>query len=267
MLEVIYRVYEVADEKTADENAKLCGDCAFELSISQARNIELLMDCIICESREHFKDIIRNQYGEDIKFRYSKKLNPGDLYCVIIGEHCWNTERYFNKVEFVCDHCNCKLTTYAGKPIYLSNYEISSYLYSIDEYHTKRFCSQKCKSDYIESEKSKICPGDNDHFWIDKEGFNKIKDEHVIGYIYKITKKSTGEFYIGQTQYVPIFRWGEHLHTSRFPLKNISDYMFEVITPVYKGQNILEIEKSYIQSSYIADPDRSLNIAGTHNLI
>lgn len=67
--------------------------------------------------------------------------------------------------------------------------------------------------------------------------------------------------------YVPIFRWGEHLHTDRFPLKDISDYQFEVITPVYKGQNILEVEKSYIQSCYIENPEKSLNIAGTKNLL
>lgn len=201
-----------------------------------------------------------------IPFRYSKKLNPGDVYCIIIGEHCYNPERYFNKIEFTCDCCGAKVTTYLNRPIAISDWELSRELYNLEEYRTKRFCSRRCKDDFIIQEKKKINPSDDQHFWVDKEGFNGIQLEEVIGYIYKITKKSTGEFYVGQTQYVPIFRWGEHLHTDRFPLDKIDDYMFEVITPVYRGQNILEVEKSYIQSCFIECPEKSLNIAGTKNI-
>lgn len=71
--------------------------------------------------------------------------------------------------------------------------------------------------------------------------------EDISGYIYKISKKSTGEFYIGQTMYAPVFRWGQHLKTERFPIKNITDYKFEVIEIVPKTENILEREKYYIQ--------------------
>lgn len=267
MLEVIYRIYEVADEETAKRNSELNCDFGLYSSTSQNVNTELLMDCCICDDREHFKSIIRGMYGENIPFRYSKKLNPGEVYCIIIGEHCYNPERYFNRIELTCDYCGAKVTTYFGKPIAFDDYEISRDLYGAEEYRNKRFCSHKCKSDFLKQEVQTIAPGDNDHFWVDKEGFTKIQDETIIGYIYKITKKSTGEFYVGQTMYVPIFRWGEHLHTDRFPLKDISDYQFEVITPVYKGQNILEVEKSYIQSCYIENPEKSLNIAGTKNLL
>ena len=56
MLEVIYRIYEVADEKTAAEN--LDKDLNFGLysSTSKSQNIELLMDCVVCDDRDHFKD-------------------------------------------------------------------------------------------------------------------------------------------------------------------------------------------------------------------
>lgn len=49
MLEVIYRIYEVADEKTAAEN--LDKDLNFGLysSTSKSQNIELLMDCVVCD--------------------------------------------------------------------------------------------------------------------------------------------------------------------------------------------------------------------------
>lgn len=90
--------------------------------------------------------------------------------------------------------------------------------------------------------------------------------EDISGYIYKISKKSTGEFYIGQTMYAPVFRWGQHLKTERFPIENITDYKFEVIEIVPKTENILEREKYYIQKFYKENSEKSLNIMCTANL-
>ena len=198
-------------------------------------------------------------YGQNIRFSYSKKLKPGDLYCVIIGEHCYNTERYFNKVTFTCDCCGATVETYYGKPIYYSDWEIRQHFFNIQEYAQKRFCSGKCKQIYEARIRESLKPDDDQEFYIQKDMFT----ENVAGYIYKITKKSTGEFYVGQTVYAPIFRWGQHLKTDRFPIKNITDYKFEVLEIVPKGENILEREKYYIQKYYMEDPERSLNIMCT----
>ena len=83
-----------------------------------------------------------------------------------------------------------------------------------------------------------------DESFITREDF---KRDDIAGYIYKISKKSTGEFYIGQTIYLPIFRWGQHLKTDRFDMKGIVDYQFEVIEIVPITENILAREKYYIQ--------------------
>ena len=74
MLEVIYRIYEVADKETAAKNREK--DLGFGLfsSTSKVENTEILMDCLICDSREQFKEIIKEQYGLAIAFRYSNKL-------------------------------------------------------------------------------------------------------------------------------------------------------------------------------------------------
>lgn len=144
MLEIVYRIYEVADEETKAKNLQSEIDFGF-YSTSQAQNIELLMDCLICDSREQFKEIIRSEYGDGIAFRYSRKLKPGDVYCIIIGEHCYNTENYFNKIKFKCDHCGAEIETYYKNPIGFSPHEIRSDLYGIEEYSKKRFCSNKCK--------------------------------------------------------------------------------------------------------------------------
>lgn len=256
MLEIVYRIYEVADEETKEKN--LMSGMDFGLySTSKAENIELLMSCLICDSHGQFKKIIRSEYGDDIAFRYSRKLKPGDVYCIIIGEHCYNTENYFNKIKFKCDHCGAEVVTYYKNPIGFSPYEIRSDLYGIEDYFKKRFCSNKCKSAFLEQERRTLKPADDTEFYVTRDMFT----EDISGYIYKITKKSTGEFYVGQTQYAPVFRWGQHLKTERFPIEGILDYKFEVLEIVPKGENILEREKHYIQLLYRENPEKSLNIA------
>lgn len=259
MLEIIYRIYEVADEETANKN--LASDLDFGLfsSTSKRQNIELVMDCCICDSRDEFKSIIRSEYGDNISFKYSKKLKPGDIYCIIIGEHCYNTERYFNKIRFKCDFCGSEVETYYNRPIGFDNYEIRNYFFNILEYQKKRFCSSKCKECYKTEELKQLKPDEDQEFYISKDMFT----ESISGYIYMITKKSTGEFYVGQTKYAPVFRWGQHLKTDRFAISDITDYKFEVLEIVKESDNILEREKYYIQKYYKDNPERSLNIACT----
>lgn len=256
MLEILYRIYEVADKDTSLKNLNKDLEFGLYSSISKAENIELMMDVCICESWDEFKEIIKSQYGDNISFKYSKKLNVGDLYCVIIGEHCYNSEKYFNKVTFTCDNCGSKVETYLGRYIKLQNYEIKDYLYNIEEYKDKKFCCNNCKEKYLQKEREKVRPDDNTEFFVTRDMFSS----NISGYIYKITKKSTGEFYIGQTAYVPIFRWGQHLKTERFPVENICDYQFEVIEIVPKEENILKREEYYIKEYYHKNPEKSLNI-------
>ena len=263
MLEIIYRIYEVADPKTAEENRKRSEEFGLYSSVSKTENTEIVMDCLVCESREAFKDLIREQYGNNIVFRYSKKLKAGDLYCVIIGEHCYNTERYFNKITFKCDCCNAQISTYYGKPICFSDYEMKNLLYNISDFASKRFCSHHCKQEYYEKTKRTLSLNDDNEFYIDKDMFS---NNEINGYIYKITKKSTGEFYVGKTVNAPIFRWGQHLKSERFHISDIKDYIFETIEIVSKSDNILEREKYWIQKCYKERPHKSLNIMCTANI-
>lgn len=253
MLEIIYRIYEVADKEKQLENA----DVFFT-----PYNKELTMDCKICESRDHFKELIKEEYGDNIAFRNTKKLNVGDLYCIIIGEHCYNTERYFNRIEYTCACCGGKVSGYIDKSARMENWDIRNDLCNqVDKYADLRFCSYKCKEHFIDKERRKcLADGLVDESFITREDF---KRDDIAGYIYKISKKSTGEFYIGQTIYLPIFRWGQHLKTDRFDIKGILDYQFEVIEIVPKSENILAREKYYIQKYYKENPEKSLNIACT----
>lgn len=263
MLEILYRIYEVADEEIAQRDRETDIGYGIFSSTSKQENIELVMDCKICDSREQFKELIREEYGKDIAFAYRKgKLKPHDLYCVIIGEHCYNTERYFNKVTFTCDCCGATVETYIQRPICFDDFDIRTLFFNIAEYKEKRFCSSKCKQKYLEEERKRLKPDGEQEFYITRAMFS----EKIAGYIYKITRKSTGEFYVGQTIYAPIFRWGQHLKTERFDIKNILDYKFETIEIVPQGENILEREKYWIQKLYKENPELSLNISCTANL-
>lgn len=220
MLEILYRIYQVNDVKLTEEQIQN-DEYAYE-TYSNLKSTELAMECLICESRDKFKEIIKDLYGKNIRFTYSKKLDPGDVYCVIIGEHCWNKDKYFTRYDFECDCCHTKFHSYINQPIKFDSYEIEWDL-----------LGQGAK---------------------------------VTGYIYKITKKSTGEFYIGQTIYEPMFRWAQHLATDRFKIDNILDYQYETIEVVPYGENILEREKYWIQKYYKENPKLSLNIMQTAGL-
>lgn len=159
-------------------------------------------------------------------------------------------------------HCGMGVTTYIKGPIQFSNWEIKDIFFGIEDYKKKQFCSESCKSKYRESERRRLKPDEEQEFWVTRDMFT----EQVAGYIYLITKKSTGEFYVGQTIYAPIFRWGQHLKTKRFDIKGILDYQFEVIEIVPKGENILEREKYWIQKKYKENPTKSLNISCTAGL-
>lgn len=267
MVTYLYRIYQVKQKNEEfpdiDDSGKFTGLFS---SYSKVFNEEITEDIYCCEDREQFKSYIRDIWGNDIPFRASKKLESGKYYCVIIGE-CWNPEDHFNLVEYNCAYCDSKVKTRHYRPIKVDNWTIKNSLYGIDDYKEKHFCCSKCLYEYIEREKNKLklerCDDVNTELWVSQSMF---ANNDIIGYIYRITKKSTGEFYIGQTCHIPIFRWGQHLKTSRFPEDKIDDYAFEVLEIVPKGKNLLEVEKEYIQESYKKNPSKSLNIINTKNV-
>ena len=264
MLEILYRIYRVpSDEEKAAKRSHMDEFCGWS-STSQMENEELLMDVCVCDTREQFKDIMRSQYGKDLKFAASKKYPAETIYCIIIAEHCYDTERYFNKYSYDCAKCGTHVETYWKNPIMISSWEREHDLYNVPDYDGLKFCCRECKAMFLSEKKKELRPDDDtDNFWINEQSFHR---DGVIGYIYRITKRSTGEFYVGQTKYMPIFRWGQHLKTDRFYETEITDYIFETIEIVHSGENILEREKYWIHEEYKKCPEKSLNIMCTKNI-
>ena len=132
-----------------------------------------------------------------------------------------------------------------------------------DEINDMVFCSEACKTQKTEELKKEFNQYNEEHdllpeFYVNQNTFSSC---FGFGYIYKITKKSTGEFYVGQTKYNPIFRWWQHLTTERFNVSNIDDYIFEVIEVVKKEsrEQLLAREAYWINHEAEKCPEKSLN--------
>lgn len=254
MLEVLYRIYEVLPE-----DQRLGSD--FGWSLSDRMSKELVMDVYCCETRNDFKSYIRDSYGTDIKFAFSSKYKPGQIYCIIIGEHLFENskDKYFTRIEFNCAHCGQKVKTYSKHIHKISDWEIRSQLGNdLEKYRHLGFCCNNCTDAFIASEHRKHYADEVPNDFVDIHSYSY---SGLAGYIYKITKKSTGEFYVGKTIYAPIFRWGQHLRTDRFPLEDIADYTFETLEVVSKTNSLSEREDFWIHFCYNENPDKSLNIA------
>lgn len=254
-MEIIYRIYEKTERK---EN---------EYGIFS--NLEILsQEVCLCNDREQFKQMIRELYKpQEIYFANSKKRQIGDLICVIISENAYDTEKYLLVNDYICYNCNKEFKANEKMLYKLSDYDLS---------HLKKICKEKyeqmenellkmyfcCKNCYIQI-RTKLENEFQDYaynndlisdIWISKENFSSYND----GFIYMITKKSTGEFYIGQTMYVPIFRWGQHLLTERFKIENIIDYKFEVLE-ICKREDLNLRESYWINKKRDENPNLSLN--------
>ena len=154
MLEIFYRVYEVCSKEEQSERLERAEQFGFYLgregSISKLQNKCIWEDVLICESRDRFKEIMRDSYGSDLAFAYSKRLQAGALYCIIVGEHCYeDTMRSnFQVVTFECDCCGALVEQRMVRPICFSEWEIKTQLSGNPEMMKKRFCSNRCKEAY-----------------------------------------------------------------------------------------------------------------------
>ena len=253
-MKIIYRVYEKGE-----------GGSGFYGNYDNILNQEVC----ICNSREHFKEIMRSMYGEDIAFKNSKKLPIGTPYIVIISEDCYDAEEYVSVMDYTCSCCgkHFKAIPKSLRRIH-SFWEFDKlnhnlYISRKDELESLVFCSSACQEKIVGAIKQEFeaYNEDNDcvpEFYVDRNTFSSYNQ---YGYIYKITKRSAGEFYVGQTKYNPIFRWGQHLTTDRFKMDNIMDYIFEVIDIVtYENREQLLAEEAYwINHEREKCPEKCLN--------
>lgn len=259
-MEIIYRLNEICEYEKTDWEGK-------KYTVKEPVILEQNICC--CNSRDHFKEIMRDMYHpKKIHFINSKKLVEGDIFITIISENCYNTAQYFIVDDYKCACCgkDFKANKHMLKKIYyprkFAHICEEKYLVDEEEIENMTFCSELCRA-----KKEKEITDEYESFI--KEN-NIVSDLYVSkhqiskndGYIYLITKKSTGEFYIGQTKYVPMFRWIQHLKTERFKLENILDFRYEVleVIPNYVPELLNERESYWINKKRDENPGLCLNI-------
>lgn len=233
-----YRIYEISEEKHMTFLGGEIGRTLFDYGF------------LIADDKDVFKSMIKDMYPE-IYFARSKKMPLGTLYCVVIHDSDVEMTQTHHLFTFQCDNCNKELTV---EKIYKNHnlHDTKHYGLSVsNQLKTYNYCCDECKEKHrkqLEEELKEANDGIYIDKWISKESFSKWD----CGFIYKISKKSTGEFYIGQTRYVPIFRWGQHLLSDRFPMSKITDYIFEVLETC-KHNQLNTLEAFYI-NKYKDDP-------------
>ena len=262
MKEILYRIYEVSPKRNIEDESDDIGSI-FRQSYSQEYNSIIFEDCMVCESRDHFKEIIRSTYGDNIKFSASKKYDVGTKYCIIIGESAYRSQRYFARQVYECANCGVSVQTwFDNNDNIINDYECRNELANkFKLVEGKKFCGFTCKYKHLAKLKAELTIDDDTEFFATKEMF--INGD-IEGYIYKITNTVTADMYIGQSRYIPPFRWVQHLRSNRFKDINIVDLRFEVLEVVNKGINLLKREEMHIKKA-IAEGGKLLNIV--HNVL
>lgn len=181
------------------------------------------------ENRDIAKEKVRNKYiGETSKqIQFAKPRKKNGLYAVLMDSNKFFFDRFYLEIHTHCFYCHKEIKGKASE-FPKTNISESNYIdYDLeDAENTAYFCSYNCKSDFSNSMRY--------------EGVFQEKEagEHglVFGYIYLMYNRNEDKYYIGQTKFLPFFRWQEHIKSGG--KGEITDISFSVLTEVRRKSNI-----------------------------
>ena len=180
-------------------------------------------------SRDDAKQSVINKYGSSIKFAKPRKTSG--QYAIVMESNSFFYDRFYKELPegCICFNCHKPIEGKAANfpKLYLDRIRdicgqsAVDYLedYTSDELY---FCSYGCSSKLY----SKLMNYDTLEF----QSRSGYESTGVYGYIYHIYNRSNNKHYIGQTKYMPFFRWQEHVKDG--VKGDICDLVFEVITAV-----------------------------------
>lgn len=229
-----YYWVRIYDYKT-DEELKEYTD----IDVWEARRGTLLDEYYLCGedmSREEAKNKIKEKSGVS---KFAKPRKNSGIYAIVMDSNQFFYDRFNVEIDTICFNCH--------KPI---KGKLKDFPYMVtDNGERYCFCSYNCKSETS----SKINPYYEGEFQ-SREGYES--NGGVYGYIYHIYNRKTNMHYIGQTVFMPFFRWQEHVKSG---LKgNITDLVFETITEVcVKSQEYLNNIEAWWIRKYIDEYGRN----------
>jgi hypothetical protein len=194
-------------------------------------------------SREECKQQVRERSNVNM-FAKPKKGKSG-IYAIVMDSDRFFYDRYTVEIDTYCFNCHKPIKGHAKDfpkfdPVYYDE-RFDTEAENQIEYNTDEkfhFCSYTCKQ-----ETTSRLRGDEGE-WQVREGYNKTG---AFGYIYHIYNRTENKHYIGQTKYMPFFRWQEHVKAQQ--KGDICDLVFETITkvPVKSQEYLNNIEAWWIQ--------------------
>ncbi|WP_240416714.1 GIY-YIG nuclease family protein [Paenibacillus periandrae] len=195
--------------------------------------------------REAVKQHVRDKYcsntAKELKFAKPKKGTNG-IYAIVMDSTKFFHDHFYCQLDTICFWCNTPIKgkaseyprEYIGEGLY---YDSEDEVFS-DLTKTAFFCRYACKSNYNNSQRN--IEGE---FQVKEEGANG----DIFGYIYLIYNRDTGSYYVGQTRFLPFFRWQEQVKSGQ--KGDISDMSFSVLAQVNRNrQESDEQNQQYLNS-------------------
>lgn len=193
------------------------------------------------------EDMSRDKAKREVKQRsgiekFAKPRKSDGTYAIVMESNQFFYDRFNVEVDTLCFNCH--------KPIKGKLKDFPRIVHE-DKYYC--FCCYDCRR---ETDKKLYSP----------EGEFQEREDYkanggVYGYIYHIYNRKTNMHYVGQTIYMPFFRWQEHVKSGQ--KGKICDLVFETITEVrVKSQEYLNSIEAWWIRKYIEDygRERVINI-------
>ncbi len=174
--------------------------------------------------RESVKQEVKSRYvGKTAStISFAKPKNKDGIYAIVMDSSKYFYDRFYLEIDTFCFWHTChkqiigKMTDFPKVTL-----ENGEYIF---------FCSYDCKSHYYNA----ISPTSEGEFQEKEEGCNGS----VFGYIYLIYNRLENQYYVGQTRYMPFFRWQEHIKAGG--KGDIKDLVFSVLTEVTRHTGITD---------------------------
>lgn len=182
------------------------------------------------KSREEAKSFLKEKYigNSSRKLLFQKPKKKDGIYAILMDSNKFFYDRFYEEIDDLCFFCNTpikgKKANFPSATIRLSDdpFDVN---YEDAEVSTFHFCSYECKQKFYSA--TSYSNPNNDGAYQSRE---TESSGNIFGYIYKIENIRTNSIYIGQTRYLPMFRWQEHVKDGS--KGDIEDLIFSVITKV-----------------------------------
>lgn len=198
----------IFDYKRDEELKKYTDDYAYE-----SQKGTLLDEYYLCGedmTRETAKSQVKERSGCE---KFAKPRKGNGVYALVMESNQFFYDRFTVEIDTICFNCH---THIKGK--------LKDFPYMVSDSGDKYcFCSWECKRETSR----KINPYCEGEF---QERENYESNGGVYGYIYHIYNRKNDMHYIGQTVFMPFFRWQEH--AKQHIKGDITDLIFETITEV-----------------------------------